>query len=164
MTAQPIDWWYVRAYPGDPAAVDAASRLLVPWLRAQAQRLGATRWFFMRYLDMTGHHLRLRLQCSRAQADELHQLSGELTDLMHRADADAGRSLLTSAGLPGMRGPVKVRHDLYAPELTKYGGAQGVRIAEDLFTASSELYAKHDIAALPPRYQRAALADRQDEL
>ena len=52
------DWWYVRAYPGHPDLMDEATRVLVPWLAARAAEEGAPAWFFTRYWDMSGHHLR----------------------------------------------------------------------------------------------------------
>ncbi|MEV6978354.1 thiopeptide-type bacteriocin biosynthesis protein [Kitasatospora sp. NPDC093806] len=154
-------WWYVRAYPGHPDLMDEAARVLVPWLAARAADESATAWFFTRYWDMSGHHLRLRLACPPDGADRVHDRLPELTGLLRTlADPAATDRIVPGSvpqGLPLVR---QVRCDLYAPELAKYGGTAGVRRAEELFTASTRLYADQRIDALEPLFARAALAVR----
>ncbi|MFJ7159588.1 lantibiotic dehydratase C-terminal domain-containing protein [Streptomyces sp. NPDC101118] len=154
------DWWYVRVYPGGPGRMDAAVRTLVPWLAAQAGRLGSEEWFFIRYWDATGHHLRLRLRAGAAEVDALdavarEELTGLLDTLEERPEDGVG--LLPGALPPGSpaRGVVP---SLYAPELAKYGGPEGVAVAERIFHLDSAFCAALDLAALPRRYERAAHA------
>ncbi|MGP3911352.1 lantibiotic dehydratase C-terminal domain-containing protein [Nonomuraea sp. 10N515B] len=153
-----MDWWYVRAYPGGAELMDPAVRLLVPWLREQAAREGAARWFFVRYWDMTGHHLRLRLSCPADGVDRMHERLPELEDLLAALRPEPVERLV-----PGdFPGPLPARRAaaacLYAPELGKYGGAAGVALAEELFTTSCAWYADARLTDLDRTAERAALA------
>ncbi|MFB9315878.1 thiopeptide-type bacteriocin biosynthesis protein [Cryptosporangium minutisporangium] len=153
------DWWYVRAYPGRLDLMDAAASLLLPWLRDAAGDKDASAAFFMRYLDMTGQHLRLRLRCSAAGADRLHERIPELTALLDRLpDTGSGPRLVPGSAAYGAPGARRVRSSFYSPELRKYGGSAGVTLAEDLFTASTRWYLEHDVGALDPLGERAGLA------
>lgn len=155
------DWWYARAYPGSGDAMDAAAAAVVPWVRERAHRLGCDTWHFVRYLDMTGQHLRLRVRCTPDGADALHRDSGELLALLRGLAAPSARpDLVGGAAFASLRGAVKVRHDLYAPEIAKYGGPRGLEVAQEVFTSSSELFAHQRLADLPVSYDRAALAVR----
>jgi hypothetical protein len=159
MTGVPaVDWWYVRAYPGPPGAMDAAVRAAVPWLRARARELSADRWFFIRYVDAAGYHLRLRLRAAPDALDELHGRLDELWALL--ADLPVAVDEPLVAGLGPMTGTDSrgVAASWYAPELRKYGGPAGVALAERVFTDSSDLVCDLDIAGLARGAQRSALA------
>ncbi|GAA1578032.1 MULTISPECIES: lantibiotic dehydratase C-terminal domain-containing protein [Streptomyces] len=154
------DWWYVRAYPGGPGRMDAAVRTLVPWLAAQAERLGSEEWFFLRYWDATGHHLRLRLRAGAAAVDALDgaaraELAGLLETLEERPEDTAG---LLPGTLPEGSPARGVVPAVYAPELAKYGGREGVAVAERIFRLDSAFCADLDLAGLPRRHERAAHA------
>lgn len=158
-SARRTDWWYVRAYPGHPDLMDEATRLLVPWLAAQAAQETASAWFFTRYWDMSGHHLRLRLACSPDGADHVHDRLSELVELLHNLPGPTPAERLVPGSVPqGLPLVRQARCALYAPELAKYGGSAGVRRAEALFTASSRLYVEQRIGSLDPLFTRAALA------
>ncbi|MFF7727393.1 thiopeptide-type bacteriocin biosynthesis protein [Streptomyces sp. NPDC008001] len=153
------DWWYVRAYPGHPDAMDEATRVLIPWLSARASEEAASAWFFTRYWDMSGHHLRLRLKCSADGVDRVHERLPELVGLLHALGRPAPPERLVPGSVPqGLPLVKQARCSLYAPELAKYGGARGVAAAEELFTASSRWYDDQRIGALAPLFDRAALA------
>ncbi|MFD8492786.1 lantibiotic dehydratase C-terminal domain-containing protein [Amycolatopsis sp. NPDC059657] len=161
LTAQATDWWYVRAYPGRADLLDEATRVVLPWLRAQAEKEGADRWFFMRYLDIAGLHLRLRINCGPDGVDRIHDRAGELTALLHDVRGAGSGPGLVGPGMSFTRpGPKKVTPGLYAPELAKYGGVAGVALAEELFTHASRWYVDNDVSNLDPRYDRAAMAVR----
>lgn len=154
-----VDWWYVRAYPGSAEAMDEATRLLVPWLRDQARKVEADRWFFMRYFDLSGQHLRLRLRGSAAAVDRVQAGLGEVVALLAGlVNHPARPRLIEGAAFGAMAGPRRVQAGLYAPELAKYGGAAGAELAEQLFTESSAWYVETDLASYPPAFDRAALA------
>lgn len=158
-TGSGVDWWYVRAYPGSPDRMDAASCVLVPWLRDQARSTAAQRWFFMRYVDLTGHHLRLRLGGTPAALDRVHDRTGELASLLEALpESPPSDRLVPGAVFASMASTRRLRADLYAPELAKYGGAAGVDLAEQLFTRSSEWYVRNDIGSLAPVFERAGVA------
>jgi hypothetical protein len=154
-----MDWWYVRAYPGHPDAMDEATRVLIPWLAARAAEEAAPAWFFTRYWDMSGHHLRLRLKCSADGVDRIHERLPELDELLHTLDRPVPAERLVPGSVP--QGLPLVRQAcccLYSPELAKYGGARGVARAEELFTASCRWYDDRRIGHLAPLFDRAALA------
>ncbi|MCX4587921.1 lantibiotic dehydratase C-terminal domain-containing protein [Streptomyces sp. NBC_01481] len=153
------DWWYVRAYPGHPDAMDEATRVLIPWLAARASEEAASAWFFTRYWDMSGHHLRLRLKCSSDGIDRIHERLPELVELLRSLDRTVPAERLVPGSVPqGLPMVKQARCCLYAPELAKYGGTGGVARAEELFTASCRWYDDQRIGALAPLYDRAALA------
>lgn len=153
------DWWYVRAYPGHPDLMDEATRVLVPWLAAHAVEEAASAWFFTRYWDMSGHHLRLRLACPPDGADHVHDRLPELVDLLHDLPGPTPSERLVPGSVPqGLPLVRRARCASYAPELAKYGGCAGVRRAEALFTASSRLYTEQQVGSLEPLFTRAALA------
>ncbi|MFI6499650.1 thiopeptide-type bacteriocin biosynthesis protein [Nonomuraea typhae] len=153
------DWWYVRAYPGDATSMDEATAVLLPWLQDVAATERADRWFFVRYWDMTGHHLRLRARLDLDAADRVHARLNELIDLLSRLSAKGEQvRLVPGAALAGMAGPRRVVTSVYTPELAKYGGSRGVELAEDLFTASSTWIADNKLMDLAQTGGRAALA------
>lgn len=155
------EWWYVRVYPGRPDLMDEAARIFVPWLAESADCYGASAWFFMRYVDLTGQHLRLRLRVAPDAADELHSRLPKLQDLVRGLDGTRTDSrLVASAEMATPEGVPRACAGFYAPELRKYGGPTGVRTAERLFTASSRWYLTAGIAASDLRTDRAALAVR----
>lgn len=161
MSVVATDWWYARAYPGSGAAMDAAAVVVVPWVKARADRSGGGAWHFVRYLDMTGQHLRLRVRCTPDDADTLHRDSAELLALLKGLDAAPARQELVGGSAFGtVLGAVKLRHDLYAPEIGKYGGPRGLDAVQEVFTSSSDLFAEQRLGAVPLVHERAALAVR----
>lgn len=76
-------------------------------------------WFFLRYLDTDGFHLRLRL---RPTGD------------VQIADVRAAVARWTNSHPR----PVQLLGATYEPEISKYGGADGVSTAEEQFGVSSE--------------------------
>jgi thiopeptide-type bacteriocin biosynthesis protein len=115
-------WWYVKIYhqPGTDSAL--TDRLLLecvdPLTKLAESRI--ERFFFLRYFDRDGHHLRLRIQIR--ERDETDWLHAQLNEL-----------------LAGQGANVRVVGVSYEPEVDKYGGAVGVRVAERHFHASSRL-------------------------
>ncbi|MGW5848661.1 lantibiotic dehydratase C-terminal domain-containing protein [Streptomyces sp. NPDC055254] len=153
------DWWYVRAFPGHPDAIDESTRVLIPWLAERAAEEAASAWFFTRYWDMSGHHLRLRLRCSADGIDRVYGRMPELVALLQALDQPASSERLVPGSVPlGLPMVKQVRCCLYSPELAKYGGARGVARAEELFTASCAWYVDQRIGSLTPLFERAALA------
>lgn len=158
-TQPDLDWWYIRAYPGSSRSVDEAAGTVVPWLRERAEEAGAARWFFMRYLDMSGQHLRLRVQAPPAALDLLHTRIGEVEDLLFDLPAPVVASrLVPGAELGELPGVKMVRPAVFAPELQKYGGTEGAEISLDLFRTCSEWFDDNRIVDLPQSAERAALA------
>lgn len=138
--------------------MDEATRYLVPWLRDRAREENSERWFFMRYWDLNGHHVRLRVQCSSDGVDRLYGRGPELLDLLRSLPAPRYEQRLIPGALQlGLPDTQQVKPCVYAPELRKYGRRAGVRLAEGLFTTASEWYQRVDPASLDPAGERAAL-------
>ena len=66
------EWVFVHLYPGDWALLDAAIAKVIRPARDEARTLGADRWFFIRYIDMFGPHLRLRARGGSDAINAVH--------------------------------------------------------------------------------------------
>ncbi|OEV09938.1 hypothetical protein AN220_31540, partial [Streptomyces nanshensis] len=156
------DWWYLRAYPGGPARMDAAVRTVLPWLAARAAELRAPDWHFLRYWDATGHHLRLRIRCTPEQADTLHSRTPEVRALLaalpEPEHPEGGGLLPAEPTMAPRHQPVGASPAPYAPERAKYGGTAGIAAAEEVFTDCCALLAETELVALPAAFERAAAA------
>lgn len=126
---------YLRTY-GAPAELER-------WLLASlAPLLDPFPWFFIRYQDTSGHHLRIRVFGS--PEDLWGSLQGQIFSRTHDAIA---RGVLE-----------RVQIDSYAPETERYGGPSGLPIAEQIFCADSRAsVALLGAAPAPPDRWRAAL-------
>jgi thiopeptide-type bacteriocin biosynthesis protein len=115
------EWLYAKLYTG-PATADQVLRDVVRPVVEMVQRLGVVdRWFFVRYGD-PDWHLRLRFHGEPAG------LLGEVLPAVQAAVAplrDDGRLW-------------RIQWDTYEREVERYGGSQGIVLAERLFHADSE--------------------------
>lgn len=135
-------WLYFKIYPACSDQMDDAVRRIVGPAVALARDLDELRcWFFIRYIDQRGWHIRLRLLGSERRQNELRQRIGQLIDQALPALAhEQPRYLLPERYAPGAQeGQPGYMLARYEPEYEKYGGAVGVRLAEQFFAASSEL-------------------------
>lgn len=113
-----MDWLYYQVYVD--RYVD--TQPVLARLADGCAQAGDLPWFYLRFLDATGLHLRLRW---RGTAQELDRKALAVEDFL----APDG---------PGGALPVReVRVALYEPELGKWGAPAGVRAAEDVFAVSS---------------------------
>ncbi|MEU8581325.1 lantibiotic dehydratase C-terminal domain-containing protein [Streptomyces abikoensis] len=133
-------WWYARLYPGGLNNLDAAVDRLLPPLVDLAAEAGADRWFFIRYTDWDGPHLRVRFHGSRDLLDALHRrlpsLRADCVRLGHGGQATYQPLLpLDLRPFQGQRSGAETA--LYEPEDDKYGGPVGTRLAEEVFEYSS---------------------------
>ncbi|MFB9581783.1 lantibiotic dehydratase [Streptomyces goshikiensis] len=122
--------YYCSSFTADSVIVRARNR--VDGLRARGQ---ASSWFFVRYGE-GGHHVRIRVRPVRGEDRaavfmELERLGRELQDegLVSRACTDR-----------------------YVPEIARYGGLQGIALAEELFGIDSDLVS--DLLAASPSEER----------
>lgn len=114
-TALHAGWLFVRLYAGRTAS--AFDRLVADAIPAVLARGLHERWFFLRYADEGGPHVRLRLRPRPGLGDEL---------------AAALEAMAREAG-------ARAAFDVYVPELETFGGTAGIAIAEELFELSSEI-------------------------
>jgi thiopeptide-type bacteriocin biosynthesis protein len=116
------DWLYVKLYTGISTADYVLRDMIRPLVEQFADRVGGDRpWFFIRYADPDAH-LRLRFH---GKAETLH------ADLLPAISA-AAIPLLADGRL------WRVQVDTYEREVERYGGAEGVVLAEHLFHADSD--------------------------
>jgi thiopeptide-type bacteriocin biosynthesis protein len=114
------EWLYVKLYTGTATADTLLREYLAPVVERALSDGIASSWFFLRYGD-PDWHVRLRFRGDPAR------LYGELLPLLHAALAPASeRGLMW-----------KLVVDTYEREVERYGGADGVEIAEELFHADS---------------------------
>lgn len=119
------EWLYAKLYTGT-ATVDLVLRKLVrPLVKTASRRRLIDSWFFLRYAD-PDWHLRLRFHGSQ------RKLNLELLPLLQRSIAPFMDSEYIR----------RFQLDTYERELERYGGAQGIVLAEKLFHADSEFALK----------------------
>jgi thiopeptide-type bacteriocin biosynthesis protein len=129
------EWLYAKLYAG-PMMVDQILHDVVkPVVEATRQAGAADRWFFIRYGD-PDWHLRLRFhgRPARLQEEVLPALQAAVAPLLE--DGRLWRFQL----------------DTYEREVERYGGPEGILLAERLFHADSE--AVLALAALLPQDTR----------
>ncbi|MBV2153703.1 lantibiotic dehydratase C-terminal domain-containing protein [Kitasatospora sp. SUK 42] len=132
-------WLYLKLYPGHADLLDATlTDVVAPVVDRLAPR--AERWFFLRYLDLAGPHIRLRLRLPHADADAFVLQRSSLIEQLSAVVARPG--LAPPPGLPvipvnAVRSRPEIRFDLYEPEYTKWGGPQYLAVAEHVFQETS---------------------------
>ncbi|GGP95402.1 thiopeptide-type bacteriocin biosynthesis protein [Streptosporangium pseudovulgare] len=161
------EWWFVRLYTGGFAASDLLVTEVLPPLVAEARAHGAFRWFFIRYTDPSGPHLRVRVFGPRETVDRMHR---SLSRIRRHADAvltEVRDDAVWLAPIPMRRmlgdSGTGLASGLYEPEYGKYGGPQGVELAERVFEFSSDLalWATARFTKIPERAAFAVLALRE---
>jgi class I lanthipeptide synthase len=127
------EWLYMKIYCGYAAEDRMLAEMILPAMRRLREAGRIDSWFFMRYAD-PGFHLRLRVH---GAPDALWPaVFNELTSLF--------TPMLESGTIANLQ------IDTYSREVERYGGAEGVRIAERIFEADSDA-----VASLLPFMQAA---------
>lgn len=154
MTAPHVDWLYVRLYTGPSQNTDALLPAVAQWV---TERGPTMRWHFLRYLDPSGVHLRLRL-CADPDAVDLWYLAlAELESAVGCLRAEPLRRLVADpAGVTvGTRTGLSL--GVYSPEREKYGVGADLVVAEDHFHRASQWCVDHRVWTMSLE-RRAALA------
>ncbi len=133
------EWLYAKLYTGTATADRLLSHLIAPLIAEALSRGAISRWFFLRFGDPEWH-LRLRLQGPPAR------LWGEVLPALERAAAP----LLADGQL------WRLQLDTYERESQRYGGDEGIELAEAIFDADSQA-----VLALLPTITGEAGADRR---
>lgn len=115
------EWLYLKLYTGKSTADQLLREFVRPFVDGVLRAGDADRWFFLRYGDPFWH-IRLRFHGS---PERLH---GSLLPSFNAA-VDA----FVSAGKVW-----RVQIDTYEREIERYGGAQGICLAEKIFHPDSE--------------------------
>ncbi|WP_162150506.1 lantibiotic dehydratase C-terminal domain-containing protein [Arthrobacter sp. H5] len=142
-TANSTQWWHISVFTGGFDVADGIIGELVTPLAAQAQVLGAERWFFTRCAEPSFPHVRMHVLAQQAVLDRLQAF--------HRAlQAQAGDILPQLTVRQHFSAPASGRHYFggagetdpqLESDLVKYGGIEGLQLAEEVFELSSELAA-----------------------
>jgi hypothetical protein len=158
-------WLFYRIYTG--AAAGKMDHLVTGAFREIAGNRDVTRWFFLRYTDEGGAHLRLRLQTAgdvatlRRAAEPL--LADALAELPLLLPAPYRPTILppsaSAADVPAAGPPagVRVELDRYEPDIDSFG-EEGVGLAEVLFHASSEVAVRVLADEREQKYSRKTIA------
>lgn len=142
-----MTWLFYTLLPGGLERMDhAVDDLLRPAAQAIRATPGCDRWFYIRYYDDRGAHLRLRAHTARRDdADGLQRrldaLLCERLPAVAREAPQPRRPLLPTPPAHVMSSATGVgfEQSIYEPEWEKYGDAPGVAVAEELFEASSDI-------------------------
>jgi thiopeptide-type bacteriocin biosynthesis protein len=141
-------WVYVKLYLG--RAVDRMDRLLIDLGGERVLQEQAQQWFYLRYVDQRGIHVRLRAKAREGERDQLARAvidacADRLADLPSYAPGDYS-PMVTMPGfeasierVTAAHNDVTVVEDRYEPETDKYGARPGMDVAEALFHRSSVL-------------------------
>ncbi|MBG6179289.1 lantibiotic dehydratase C-terminal domain-containing protein [Arthrobacter sp. CAN_A1] len=161
-TASSAQWWHLSIFTGGFDVADGIIEDLVTPLAAQAQLLGTGRWFFTRCGEPTVAQIRLHVLASPAVivslqdflktlrrktqgAEPVNQDSGSLAQLSLTHPTLAELTVREQLSLP-FNGSVSTIPETdtgrqLEADLVKYGGVEGLQLAEEIFELSSELAA-----------------------
>ena len=149
------DWLYLKMYLGQ--AVERLDALIVEVIPKVLKRDVVERWFFLRYYDQQGVHLRLRVRLAPHQSQaamHIQETCQKTLDELHRLAPSDYRPMVVPPGFdPRAMVPptaqVALVQDVYEPEHEKFGGADAMPIAEEVFEVSSGIAVQvlHDEAA-----------------
>lgn len=124
------EWHYLKVH-GSFATIDRALAMVVQPLMQEQMAGGLRDWFFLRYTEGGSPHLRLRWREREAGAGR-------------RCEAALVEALTPLVKEEAIR---RLEIDTYEPEIERYGGPQGIGLAERLFHVDSEIVAAQ-LAAL----------------
>ncbi|HLJ33550.1 MAG TPA: lantibiotic dehydratase, partial [Ktedonobacteraceae bacterium] len=136
------NWLYFKIYPSRSDQLDEVIRCIVsPSVALARDMWNLERWFFIRYMDQRGWHIRLRLRGPLEGHQQVRQEIEHMIDRMLPLLTHEKQYRILPAYLSPPLQDAKPGYSLaqYQPEYEKYGGRTGVLIAERLFDASSEL-------------------------
>ena len=159
--AEDVGWLYVRVYCAGGDDTDALLPEIAQWLGRVRGQWDIRSAHFLRFVDLRGHHVRLRLKAVQGVLDEVYEGMRELDAVARRAEVRTVERLVldsmtgaVGAGRPG------IAFGVYGPEYAKYGGVAGVEEAERHFYVSSRWCLDHEVWQIPRPVPRAALAAR----
>ncbi|WDU79254.1 MULTISPECIES: thiopeptide-type bacteriocin biosynthesis protein [Lysinibacillus] len=134
------NWLFYSIYPGNAGYLDEViERLVKPSVSFFKDEI--ENWFFMRYWDHKGTHIRLRFLASPEIEEKIkHWFSLHALLILEEIRQEKPKKVNKLIPAPEYQdGKVAVEINNYEPEYSKYGGEEGVGIAEQLFRTSSEM-------------------------
>lgn len=140
------EWIYYNFFLKHVELLDhAVDRVVTEAYQKLSRKMEVYRWFYIRYFDYAGPHIRLRFLLRADQMEHASQLLDELfarySEEMKDINTVPSKRLIPVHVEALNQGNGETRYELsmYEPEADKYGGKQGVAISEELFQHSSEL-------------------------
>lgn len=132
------DWISLHIYPSK--YIDRIDSFIATDLKGIADSASAE-WFYIRYTDAKGAHIRYRLRAAGLDVDFLREAVMQAVAELPFRDVNAATPLVTMGTPPSppSQEPAHVNLDPYLAEFDKYGGIEGVHIAERHFVASTRV-------------------------
>lgn len=158
--ADAVDWLYVRLYCGGGDDIDALLPQVARWLEEVRAHWPIRSAHFLRFIDLRGHHVRLRVQAAPDDLDEVAAHLGPLEAATREVQVRVVERLVPDRLTEVFGGRAGSRLAVYGPEYAKYGGVAGVAAAERHFDASSRWCLTHRVWEVPRPVPRVALAAR----
>ncbi|WP_341394407.1 lantibiotic dehydratase C-terminal domain-containing protein [Arthrobacter sp. G119Y2] len=140
-TRSTAKWWTLSFYTGGFDVADGIIGELVTPLAAHAQAKGGRRWYYTRCMEPANAHVRLRILAEPELLEKLQCLLGALREqasgvIGHLEMTQDFSEPVTDRMSPGGTEPHNLRMEA---DLAKYGGVEGLGLAEEIFELSSEL-------------------------
>lgn len=162
----PHDWLYYRLYLGQ--SMNRCDAILIAVAKLIEEQPVFEQWFYIRYFDDTGFHLRVRLLprsgSERQASSTAEALLTTLIKKMPGYPLSTYQAMVTPPGMnsndswiPPSKDGARFVADTYQPEYEKYGGTVGTPIAERLFMASSQIAVAIMADEAAERYSRKTL-------
>lgn len=132
-------WTYRRLYTG--TVHNGLDRLAVSLLPGLLELPGLADWFFVRFADPGGVHLRLRVRLPEPAIPDFDRLCEEKLQVLPRLPPFLYRPALRidiGERVVDQQSVLRIARDTYLPETDKFGSTGMVR-AEALFQVSSEI-------------------------
>ncbi len=143
-TAVSTQWWHLSLSTGGFDVADGIVEDVITPLVAQAQKLGAKRWYFQRSQDAsTGvvSQVKLSIHAHPRVLERLRDTERGLEErTARRLPLLASRQQVTApANNTYYSGGQEMADPQLEADLVKYGGVEGLALAEEVFELSSEL-------------------------
>ncbi len=136
-------WWVLSIYTGRQDVVDAVIGELVTPLVAHARREGVGRWYFSHSADQMGPHLKVRFLGRRPILDSLQRFELAARDrvLDILPDVTTQENFVLPSGSEDFiqTSPGDAVVPVPEADLDRFGGPDGLELAEEVFELSSEL-------------------------
>ena len=159
--ADDVGWLYARIYCAGGDDTDELLPEIAQWLARARGQWDIRSAHFLRFVDLRGHHVRLRLKAVQGVLDEAYESMRELDAVARRAEVRTVERLVSDPMTSGIGASRPgIAFGVYGPEYAKYGGVAGVEEAERHFYVSSRWCLDHQIWQIPRPVPRAALAAR----
>jgi hypothetical protein len=136
-------WWVLSIYTGRQDVAETVIGELVTPLVAHARREGVGRWYFSHHVDEVGPHIKVRFLGHRSALDSLQRFELAARDRLleilptvrvqqHYVVSPDNMDLVGALGADSVA-------LVQESDLDRFGGLEGLELAEEVFELSSEL-------------------------